>query len=311
LERVCNRIIELNKRYDGGHFSSAGNYSDFLEKRAALFSAQETLADTMANTVKGEIAWLRKGPKARTTKQQARIDRAGEMIEDLSELKYRNAQNRAADIDFTGSERQSKSLIRLVKVEKSMGGRKLFGPLDVHLGPGDRLGLLGENGSGKSTLLRILAGIEAADRGHVVREGTCGYCPQEPLLYPHLTPDEHFELFACAYGISTPLARARGEALLDRFGLSGHRRTVVQELSGGMRQKVNLAVALIHDPRHLLLDEPYSGLDFEAYSRFTAWVKEARADGKCVVLITHMLFDRDLFDVVLHLEGGRVRVDAA
>jgi ATP-binding cassette subfamily F protein uup len=87
------------------------------------------------------------------------------MIEDLSELKYRNAQNRAADIDFTGSERQSKSLIRLQKVEKSMGGRKLFGPLDVHLGPGDRLGLLGENGSGKSTLLKMLAGTLAPDSG--------------------------------------------------------------------------------------------------------------------------------------------------
>ena len=200
----------------------------------------------------------------------------------------------------------------LVKdVHKRYGSKRVLLGASFNARAGQLVAIVGENGSGKSTLLRILAGIEAADRGHVVREGTCGYCPQEPLLYPHLTPDEHFELFACAYGISTPLARARGEALLDRFGLSGHRRTVVQELSGGMRQKVNLAVALIHDPRHLLLDEPYSGLDFEAYSRFTAWVKEARADGKCVVLITHMLFDRDLFDVVLHLEGGRVRVDAA
>jgi ABC-type multidrug transport system ATPase subunit len=201
--------------------------------------------------------------------------------------------------------------LRVEDVHKRYGSKRVLLGTSFDARAGQLVAIVGENGSGKSTLLRILAGVEAADRGRVVRDGACGYCPQEPLLYPYLTPDEHFELFACAYGLSAQLARARGEALLDRFGLGGHRRTVVQELSGGTRQKVNLAIALMHDPPHVLLDEPYSGLDLEAYRRFTGWVKEARADGKCIVLIAHMLFERDPFDVVLHLEGGRVRVDAA
>lgn len=106
-----------------------------------------------------EVAWLRRGPKARTTKQKARMDRAGELIEGLNELKFRNAQVRSAAIDFSSSERQTKRLVELIQVEKSMGNRKLFGPLDLFLSPGDKVGLLGGNGSGKSTLLKILAGV--------------------------------------------------------------------------------------------------------------------------------------------------------
>ena len=294
LERVCNRIIELNKRYEGGHFSSAGNYSDFLEKRAALFSAQETLADTMQNTVKGEIAWLRKGPKARTTKQQARIDRAGEMIEDLSELKFRNAQNRAADIDFTGSERQSKSLVRLLKVEKSMGGRKLFGPLDLHLGPGDRLGLLGENGSGKSTLLKMLAGTLAPDSGSVRLADKLEV----------VTFDQHREQLDMTMSLKRALcgngehveykgSRIHVYGWATRFLFRTEQLDYpLSRLSGGEQSRVLIARLMLKHADVLLLDEPTNDLDLQSLEVLESSMMEFPG---ALVLVTH---DRYLLDRV-------------
>lgn len=294
LERVCNRIIELNKRYEGGHFSSAGNYSDFLEKRAALFSAQETLADTMANTVKGEIAWLRKGPKARTTKQQARIDRAGEMIEELGELKYRNAQGRAADIDFTGSERQSKSLVRLLKVEKSMGGRKLFGPLDLMLGPGDRLGLLGENGSGKSTLLKMLAGTSAPD------SGTMKFADKLEVV----TFDQHREQLDMSMSLKQALcgngehveykgSRIHVYGWATRFLFRTEQLTYpLSRLSGGEQSRVLIARLMLKSADVLLLDEPTNDLDLQSLEVLESSMMDFPGS---LVLVTH---DRYLLDRV-------------
>ena len=167
LERVSNRIIELNKRYPEGYFGNEGNYTEFLEKREDLFNSQAQRESTVANQVRREIEWLRRGPKARQTKQQARIDRAGELMGELGDLKFRNSQGKNVDIDFSGSERQTQRLVAAEKVVKSLGGRKLFGPLDLLLTPGDKLGLLGENGSGKSTFLKMLAGEIQPDSGTV------------------------------------------------------------------------------------------------------------------------------------------------
>ena len=165
LEKIGNRIIELNKQYPEGYFGNTGNYTQFLEKREELFNSQAQRESTVANLVRREIEWLRRGPKARQTKQQARIDRAGDLMDELGDLKYRNSQGRNVDIDFSGSDRQTRRLVAAEKVVKSLGGRKLFGPLDLLLTPGDKLGLLGENGSGKSTLLKIMAGKVHPDTG--------------------------------------------------------------------------------------------------------------------------------------------------
>ena len=136
LERVSNRIIELNKQYPEGYFGNEGNYSQFLEKREDLFNSQAQRESTVANQVRREIEWLRRGPKARQTKQQARIDRAGELMGELSELEYRNSQGRSVDIDFSGSNRQTQRLVAMEKVGKSLGGAQAFrGPLDLLLHP--------------------------------------------------------------------------------------------------------------------------------------------------------------------------------
>lgn len=191
-------------------------------------------------------------------------------------------------------------------VHKSYGRKHVLRGVSFEAKAGQLIAILGENGSGKSTLLRILAGGDESDLGSVTRGGKLGYCPQEQVLYPYLTIDEHLELFACAYGLQPDVAKKRGDALAERFDFARHRTEIVEQLSGGTRQKLNLALALLHDPAIVLLDEPYAGFDIESYRAFLSWADEAKAEGRCIVLITHLVFDEERFDVVLRLKGGKI-----
>jgi ABC-type multidrug transport system ATPase subunit len=137
-----------------------------------------------------------------------------------------------------------------------------------------------------------------------------GYCPQEHVLYPYLTVDEHLELFAAAYGLATSVARERAERLAARFDFQRYRGNVVEHLSGGTQQKLNLALALLHDPAIVLLDEPYAGLDIESYRGFLAWLEEAKREGKCVILIAHLVLEQDRFDKVFQLRDGKMGTPA-
>jgi ABC-type multidrug transport system ATPase subunit len=121
-----------------------------------------------------------------------------------------------------------------------------------------------------------------------------------------LTIDEHLELFACAYGLDRAAAQKRGDVLAERFDFARHRSEVVEELSGGTRQKLNLALALLHDPAIVLLDEPYAGLDIESYRGFVAWADEAKREGRCIVLITHLVLEEERFDAIFNLRDGTI-----
>jgi ABC-2 type transport system ATP-binding protein len=202
--------------------------------------------------------------------------------------------------------RVERPVIAAEEVHKRFGRHQVLRGVNFAARGGQVVAILGENGSGKSTLLRILAGLDRADRGRIDRRVPLGYCPQEAVLYPYLTPDEHFELFGCAHGLSRGDARARAGALLDRFAFARYRDRVVVELSGGTRQKLNLALALLHDPPLLLLDEPYAGFDVETYRHFLEYLSEAQRAGKCVVLVSHLVFERDRFDAVFDLCDGRL-----
>jgi len=177
--------------------------------------------------------------------------------------------------------------------------------VDLTLGPGEIVGLVGENGSGKSTLMKILVGALARDAGTLARNGSLGYCPQEPVLYERLSCDEHFELFGRAYDLAASDLDAARADLYATFGFERWAATRVEELSGGTRSKLNLGLALVHDPGLLLLDEPYAGFDWETYQRFWETTSARRDAGRTLLIISHFIADEERFDRIVELRDGR------
>jgi ABC-type multidrug transport system ATPase subunit len=176
---------------------------------------------------------------------------------------------------------------------------------EIALGPGEIVGLVGENGSGKSTLMRILVGDLRPDAGTVTRRGQVGYCPQEPLVYPRLTCDEHFELFGRAYSMPSQHERHSRAAIYDSLGFERFAATRADQLSGGTLAKLNLGLALLPDPALLLLDEPYAGFDWDTYLKFWDLVDERRAAGRTVLIVSHFVVDEARFDRIVEVREGR------
>jgi ABC-type multidrug transport system ATPase subunit len=173
------------------------------------------------------------------------------------------------------------------------------------VGAGELVGLVGENGSGKSTLMKIVVGLLGRDAGTVERAGRLGYCPQIPLLWDKLTVHEHFELFARAYGMERDLATRNRGALLDELDFARYEKYRVENLSGGTRQKLNLALALMHDPSLLLLDEPYAGFDWETYLKFWDMSERRRTQGMGILIVSHFLSERERLGRIYTLRDGQ------
>jgi ABC-2 type transport system ATP-binding protein len=143
------------------------------------------------------------------------------------------------------------------------------------------------------------------DGGSVEQPERLGYCPQLPMLWDKLTVDEHFELFARAYDLDETARDHAIEALLEELQFERYRRYRVEELSGGTRQKLNLALALMHEPDLLLLDEPYSGFDWETYVRFWEMSERRRDQGMGILIVSHLVAERERLDRVYELRDGR------
>ncbi|CUW32897.1 MULTISPECIES: ABC transporter ATP-binding protein [Streptomyces] len=171
----------------------------------------------------------------------------------------------------------------------------------LRLPPGTLAGIVGENGAGKTTLLKILSGELSPDRGTVHHDGGFGYCPQAATLHDALTVRQHLEYFKVAYGLSD-LRRAEEVMEVLRFSEYADERAGV--LSGGTRQKLNLTLALMHDPRVLLLDEPYQGFDWETYQRFWDLAARLRENGRSVLVVSHLAYDAERLDVLWRLDDG-------
>ena len=205
----------------------------------------------------------------------------------------------------TGTGRRTAPLLTVTGLGKSYRRRPVLRDVSLQAHPGQVVAVTGENGSGKTTLLRICSGLETADTGTVRRCAAIGYCPQEPALFDLLTPAEHLALFASGRAG----AAAEGRQLLASLGVSLRARTLVRDLSGGARQKLSLALALLGQPGLLLLDEPYQGFDHGSYLDFWHHADAWRRQGKAVVVVTHLLTELDRADQVLELpnpsQGGQ------
>jgi len=197
----------------------------------------------------------------------------------------------------------TQAVLEAREIRKAYRRHQVLRGVNLAVAPGQLAAVVGENGSGKSTLLKILAGTLAADRGEVELAGTLGYCPQDPVLNDSLTVGQHLRYFAAARRL--PSLR-RAEELLARLGYEQYRGQVAGELSGGTRQKLNLTLAMLHDPDVLLLDEPYQGFDWETYLRFWDLAGDLRARRKTVVIITHLVFEQDRSDLLADLAGGHL-----
>lgn len=290
LQKVATRILELDKRNPGGLLSAKGHYEDYLKAKEDLMNAQERQETALKNTLRREIEWLRSGTKARTTKQQARIQRAGELASQVEELEFRNTV-KTVGIDFSSSDRQPKKLLEGIHLTKNYG-RPLFENLNLLITPGTRLGLLGANGCGKSTLIRVLLGKEKADKGEVFRSEhlKIAYFEQNR---ESLDPKIHLTKALAPHGDQVIY---RGKPIhvrgyLDRFLFTPAQMSMpVGQLSGGEQSRLLIARLMLTDANLLILDEPTNDLDLASLGILEDCLTDF--DGS-VILVTHDRFFLD------------------
>jgi ABC-2 type transport system ATP-binding protein len=194
--------------------------------------------------------------------------------------------------------RRIQAVLQIEKLNKSYGERSVLQDLTLHIKSGEIYGLLGQNGAGKTTTINILCNLLNADSGKVTLNGEpvsdstkalIGVAPQENLLYKSLSCEENLNFFAQIYGMERKQRRYQVEQCLKAVNLTDRAKSPVETLSGGMQRRLNIAVALVHQPKLVILDEPTTGLDIEA--RYEIWdlIQQLQSQGITILLTTHLL----------------------
>lgn len=305
LQRTSNIIFDLDRRNPDGLFIVKGSYADYLDAKDALMAAQERREEVVKNTLRRETEWLRRGAKARTTKQQARIDRHGQVSNEAEDLRSRNL-SKTAQIDFQGADRHPQKLIEAKSISKSYGGRQLFEPIDMIISPKTRLGLLGSNGNGKTTLIRMLLGDEEPTTGTVKRAERleAAYFAQHR---DELDPKRSVLKTLCPDG---DYVDHRGQSVfarsyLDRFLFRPEQMDMpVEKLSGGEKSRLRIAQLMLKSANVLVLDEPTNDLDL---ATLNVLEESLRTFDGAVILVTH---DRYFLDQVANEILAIVDADA-
>lgn len=301
LENVATEMAELNRVYPDGILRVRGNYSEFLVKKEDFLHAQSQHQEALENRVHREIEWLRRGPKARTSKSKARIDRAQELIGELADLNTRT-RTATARIDFAATDRKTKRLVELNGLGYQIGERRLLDSLDFVITAGMSVGLVGPNGSGKTTLLRLICGELQPNEGDIHRADFLRivYFDQTRTLNPDVTLRRTLAPDSDSVVYQDQVIHVASWAA--RFLFTGEQlNQPVGRLSGGERARVLIAQLMLQPADVLLLDEPTNDLDIPTLEIFEESLLEFAG---ALVLVTH---DRYMLDrvstVVLGLDG--------
>ena len=303
LDKVTNRIIEIDR---GDLFNYSGNYSYYLEKKA---EAEDSAASTQrkhSGLLRRELEWLKKGPKARSTKQKARIDRAHAL--QATEFKQANAK-----VDITTSGRRiGKKVVELDRIGKSYGDRTLIKDVSYNFTPEDRIGIIGANGAGKSTLMNMILGKLQPDEG-TVEIGTTihfGYFDQHS---DDLAENGNLRVIDYLKNVSELVKTSDGSVItasqmLERFLFPGNQQYApINKLSGGEKRRLFLLKVLMAAPNVLILDEPTNDLDVQTLAVLEEYLEDFNG---CVIVVSHdrYFLDRTV-DMVFSFEAeGEVRL---
>lgn len=291
LERVCNEIIELDK---GVLFSYKGSYSYFLEKRAARMELLDTEAHKTKRHFTKELEWMRRQPKARTTKSKSRIDDFN-TIKAKAQIR-RNEHKVQLEIIM---ERLGSKIIEMHRVTKTFGNKGILQGFDYNFKRNDRIGIIGNNGTGKSTFLKLLTDTIKPDSGKIIRGETLkfGYYTQEGIKTK--SGQKVIEVIQ-EFGEFIPLKKGRkisAQQLLERFLFDRKKQyDFVEKLSGGERKRLYLCTVLIQNPNFLILDEPTNDLDIVTLNVLENFLLDFTG---CLIVVSH---DRYFMDkIVDHL----------
>jgi len=291
LERVCNEIIELD---NGVLYPYKGNYSYYLEKKEARIEQESVEQHKTELLFKKELTWMRRQPKARTTKSKSRID-------DFNTIKEK-ASNRRKEHEVQlelNMERMGTKIIELVKVSKSYPNKPILDKFDYNFNRGERIGIIGKNGTGKSTFLNILSGRDQSDSGKVIVGETIkfGYYTQKGI---NIKEGQKVIDVIREFGDYIPLMKGKqisAQQLLERFLFDRKKQyDFVDKLSGGERKRLYLCTVLIQNPNFLILDEPTNDLDIVTLNVLESFLLDFQG---CLIVVSH---DRYFMDkIVDHL----------
>lgn len=302
LDKVTNRIIEIDR---GELFSYSGNYSYYLQKKAEAEESELSTQRKDAGVLRRELEWLKRGPKARSTKQKARIDR----IREMQKKEYKQAQGKV-EIS-TVSRRIGKKVIELNNISKAYNGRTLIKDFSYIFNPEDRIGIIGANGAGKSTLMDIITGRVFPDSGTVDIGPTIhiGYFDQHS---EDLIVNENQRVIDYLKDVAELVKTSDGSVItasqmLERFLFPPNQQySPINKLSGGERRRLFLLQVLMSAPNVLILDEPTNDLDVQTLGVLEDYLEDFNG---CVIVVSHdrYFLDRTI-DTIFALEsGGNVR----
>ncbi len=301
LDRVSNRIIELDK---GRLFSYDGNYSTFLEKKMERLALEASMEEKRQNLIRKELAWVKRGAKARTTKQKARLQRFDELVN-----KDTYTPDEKMDISV-GSTRLGKKIIEIHHISKKFDNKVLIDDLDYTIARTDRIGIIGKNGMGKSTLIKILNGEILPDSGHIeigetVKIGC--FSQDDSHMHPDMRAIDYVKE-ASDYIETADGTKISASQMCEKFLFNSTMQySFIGNLSGGERRRLHLLRTLMLAPNVLLLDEPTNDLDIATLNILEDYLDEFNG---IVITVSHDRYFLDrICNKIFAYEGvGKIHI---